>query len=475
MPPRVVALGRNLARSWISFLVSLMVPGCGFFEYSEEVFPDTSPQVFYIAIDNSTSYGLPPEGDRIQPSPRVFDAAKDFLRSDLTGTILKHGDLIIAITAFTDESVLALVGANALTGGPILVDSSAVLELDGQLSDVFSGIKGRTDTDTYTTYYRNVLDVALREFDQNEISENQRLVLVLTDERGSEAAPGTDLPLADYRQYPLVKLTAEARGGGRLLVTPNAVLAEIAGTDEPLNTADLVGHLRDRWRLSNPIEVTRIHGTRLGILIVTALFAVGTILYQARRHGAIDTTPRIDAHYNPSAGTIVVAAPFSELPTDPLDYILHDGQYRVSAVELGESDGRAYLTPDPPLEAGPVKLVVHTRSAGELRTTLSVAEPPRESRYAVSVSRLSSESHQLTQVLDRTEVNLLDGLSDAGKLLAHREGKELVIRLEGPIQHADGTTPVHPDRYQLSQALSHPIMYFIEDGRDGVRILVTEE
>jgi len=290
---------------------------------------DNAPLYFYIAVDNSVSYGLPKVGRRVNRNvQRVFDDAKNALyRQLIDQRVFQEGDRLVGISPFTDEAVGAI--ANTLTGGPVEVRSDTLRSLTTLLLDNLEKIKLRELRERdYKTYYRNVLDQARTEFLKLKSTPDQQLCILLTDERGSEFEGAPEFPPEKYPSYYVIKLEAEAVGGGKLAVIPNEKLGEFADQkDAPV--ADYVAAIRDRYKTLNTIPVQQMSWLRLGVvvLILGILAFMWTLLVKSQGRDWLwrQQAPQLNAEYNPNISRIFLRPERFQLPGDRDRYWLDKG------------------------------------------------------------------------------------------------------------------------------------------------------
>lgn len=303
--------------------------GCQVLYTQEEIPSARAPLYFYIAVDNSLSYGLPKGARRTRSTQEVFDAAKNALyRQLLDQGVFQEGDWLVGISPFTDEPIERI--ENYLTGGPMEIRADNLRSLSTVFLDHFEKIKLRpvSRQGDYRTYYRNVLDKARRDFERLDALASQQVGIVLTDERGSEFGDAAELPPEKYQSYHVIKLEAKATGNGALATTADERLAEFAPQkDAPIAT--YVEVIRTRHKELHKDTVYRLSWLRLAgllLLLVALVFGWKAIAKSLNRDWrGRSLAPRLLASFNPADRRIHLRPERFQLPNVPSQYWLDKG------------------------------------------------------------------------------------------------------------------------------------------------------
>jgi hypothetical protein len=449
-----------------ALFAAVLATGCGLLE--EEVWQPapSAPLDLFVGVDNSWTYGVDSARVRRAAAPDAFAASKRRL-FDVLASVLAHGDEIVGIVPFTDERVPEL--GNRIPSGRMQIDSTRKADLHAELNMVLDGIQLRPPTERYATVYGQVLDAALVRFGELGTPPEQRLILVLTDEIGSEAVQGSEVPPEAFRQaYVLVFRAAPS---GELSLTPNARLTELVPVGG-VGAEAYIEAVRTAYREGHPVRVMEKRFDRMAFIAVLLLLATaGAGLHFVRRRRAA-RAPRLDgAFFSPQAGAVVVSATNLDLPTTPVDYLVDGGATPVT--EVRRLDGRVHLVLGEELPPGPHRLVVQAPT-GPFSAVFSVQPRPRQEAYQLSVARVTDLANPRSMPLDGQEVEVLDGFPGIKtSLRAKREGSDLVLRTRrGRARAEDGTEILGRRTVDLGEAMSRAIIMDLEDDRETIELTV---
>ena len=462
--PRPTGRRRYLRRALVPALLVGLVAGCRLLEHEVAKPAAASPLQVFVAVDHSSSYGVDSTRVRRSSAQQTFAAAKRRLR-DVLGAELKHGDELVGVVPFTDEEMADL--SNRIPSGSIRIDSTRTADRDAEVNLTLDGIELRPPTDNYRTVYGQAQEAALDRFVQLGTPLDQRLVIFLTDELGSEAAPGSEVPPEAFRHaYTLV---FRATPSGALRLTPNDLLAElVAGEDS--DAAGYIEAVRTAYRAANPVAVTTMRIDRVAYMaLVVVLAGLGARRLIVRRR-TVARAPRLEnAFFSAQAGAVVLDAANLVLPEQPTDYVVDGGAVQVSEVRRLDN-GRVHIVFADAPAPGDHLLQVQT-SAGPLSHAFDVLPSRRAEVYELSIARVTDLAHPRSMKLGTTEVELLEGFGLKSSLLARREGDRLVLRPRGGrVRAEDGAEIVGHRTLLLSDVLSRTLVLDLEDEHETVEL-----
>lgn len=336
---------------------------------------DRAPLYFYVAVDNSVSYGLPKNGDRLGKAQDVFYAAKKALNREIrVQGVFQEGDRLVGISPFTDEQKQNL--ENYL-GGPIVIHSSELQNVQMLVMEMLEKIQlrpFRRGAD-YKTYYRNILDYARDDFQKVGATPDQQVVILLTDERGDEFEGAAEVSLEDYSSFYIVKLTAKAVGNGALAITANKTLAGLT-TQNDTSVLSYVVAMRNRYRSLRPPteEKPGLSTTTVIVILVPVIVILGTGWVAGTRLLGRDLRgrrkdPKLHASYNPGIGKILLQAEQFELPNEPDKYWLDKGG---ELKDLSPEGG--WIEPADSLPPGSYEITVQPESGPPISGSFMVGE-----------------------------------------------------------------------------------------------------
>lgn len=381
-------------------LVSLLV-GFGLFTFQiksapKQRPPERAPLYYYIAVDNSISYGMTKAGKRILNTQEVFDRAKDALNRQLRerGMFLE-GDHIVGMSPFTDEPTLTL--ENYLTGGPVEARLDNLPTISTVIEDALDKIhlRPKPSRGDYKTTYRNVLDYADREFSKWGATPDQQVGIVLTDERGDEVGGTAELPLEEYSKFYVIKLAAQAGGKGVLMITTNKKLAQVANQENaPVLT--YVASIRDRYKALHPVTDEKPVVTVVVYFLIFVIPIFGYVVLVKSHDRTVllrRRSPQLRASYNPGVGKIILQAEQFKLPSERDKYWLDEGtELKNPSPETGSIEPAESLLP------GSYEITVQPDSGPPVKTSFTVspsskAEPSLRATYKASSRMIFLNAH----------------------------------------------------------------------------------
>lgn len=424
--------------------------------YTEEQEPaDRAPLYFYIAVDNSFSYGLPKQGRRVRPPQEVFEGAKNALYRQLIDQgVFQEGDYIVGISPFTDEPVGSIV--NYLTSGPIEIRPENLQSLSTVLLDNLEKIKLRSvqARGDYKTYYRNVLDQARSEFQKLKAIPDQQVGIILTDERGTEFEGAPELPPEKYPFYHVIKLEAKAVGNGALTLTPDERLKEVA-SQKDARIAEYVAAIRNQYKRLNPVSVNQLNWLSVGLVALT-LFILALVWPKLAKSQGRDwrwrkQAPSLAPTFNPSNGRIYLQPERLQLPSVRDRYWLDTGGELKNPNPQG-----GWIEPAETLQPGHYEITVQPDKGRPVKGSFTVGKsiksaPSIRPSYDATKRLLFLNPHNCTLPSDKDRYSLVDEEVDmevdsiAGKIVFARPlraGRHTII-----VTLDDGTPPLKENFY----------------------------
>ena len=461
-----------------SIFVGLAASGCRLLEHEVLTPSATAPLKVFVAVDNSSSYGMDSTRVRRASAPDAFAASKRRLRGVLESA-LDHGDEIVGVVPFTDQPVPELI--NEISSGSIQVDSTRMDNLRAEVNLILDDLELRPSSVAHRTAFGPVQEAALERFSETGTPLQQRILILLTDEIGSEA-PGEISPESFRHAYVLV-LRADHRGELRL--EPNARLGALVGGElgasEDVDAATYVDAVREAYREATPVRVTRLRTDRVVLVLVGLAVAVflGKLLIvrrNARRTAAraARRTARIDStFFSRQIGAIVVNASNLELPAAPEDYVVDDGAAHVEEV-VQNHDGRVQLVLNLEPEPGEHKLVVQART-GAVSTSFAVPPRPQKEEVYAHLARVTDLGRPKSTALHAHEVELLAGrfAGIGASLRAKRKGGDLILRRRRGRVRIDGIEIDNRHTLELSETLARTVLLDLEDENEMLELTVT--
>jgi hypothetical protein len=380
---------RHIAMVIVAFCI-LFSTGCQYIYTEGQVPSERAPLYFYIAVDNSLSYGLPKPGQSIsnrQSPQKVFDDAKGALyRQLIEQGLFQEGDRIVGISPFTDERVGAI--QNYLPGGPLEILSDNSGSLTRLLLDTFDKLKLRpAQRVDYRTYYRNVLDQARTEFENLKATSSQQVCILLTDERGGEVEGAPELEPEKYPSYYVIKLEAKAVGNGTLAITPNDKLAEFA--KQKTNVAGYVAAIREEYKRTTLLSVNQLSWMRVGLVILCVCILAVAWFFIAKSLGrdwlGRGQAPSLSASFHSGKNRIYLDAQRFQLPQGLGKYRLTPGG---DIKNLNARDG--WIEAVEPLPPGQYEISIRPDEGEPIQASFKVV-PALKGTPSLKVSYKASE------------------------------------------------------------------------------------
>lgn len=351
--------------------------GCSSTYAQEQAQPARAPLYYYIAVDNSLSYGQPKVGrsKKNKPPKEVFDSAKNALHRQLTENgVLQEGDILVGISPFTDESRDDI--KNYLAGNPIEVRSDNVKSLPAIIQNNLELIQLRRGD--YQTYYGNILDKVRREFRNKNAAPDQQVCIILTDERGGEITGTAAVSPEQTPDYFVIKLEAKAVGNGALAMTTNEVLSKLPRQKSD-RILDYVNAIRANYRPPLQVSgeglsvVTKIIYVLVFLVVFVPLGWLGFTKYMGWDWRGRKQAANLRASYNPDAGKILLQAEQFRLPGEDHRYWLDKGgEIKNVSPEEGSIEPAEELPP------GSYEITVQPESGPAVKSTFTVGDSKRK-------------------------------------------------------------------------------------------------